>query len=448
MPSANPIWNREELTLALDLYLRRGQVETSDPEVQRLSDLLNRMPRGERRSGDTKFRNPNGVHMKLGNFMRIDPNYRGKGLSRGNKLEQVVWDEFAADSKKLEAEADRITALALFGNPVRTVTPAQLKRKPILLARVGWMSGYAGLSPNDPIQGGGQFVANEGYGFEMFNFRPFRGQLHGYVEARGRLNLRNLGAPPKTNSVDDVTVVWVARAPGTRGGTYVVGWYGSSTVYAESQSPDLGEDRMFGGEEINWNISSDAANSLLLDPDARDHQIPTGRPGAIGQSNVFYPLDKDPVPDWVDPLVNYISKGGRSGRRPRRRSRPDNALIRRIESSAITVVTDTYSSWGWDVRSVETQYLGWDLEATKSGEARLLIEVKGTRQSEVRAEISPNEYTAMTDKVNYRLCVVTDALDRSPLFHGFTRQSDGRWRDAHQCVLDVQERTGARISCL
>ena len=38
-----------------------------------------------------KFRNRNGVYMKLMNFRRFDPKYKGKGLERGNRDEEVVW---------------------------------------------------------------------------------------------------------------------------------------------------------------------------------------------------------------------------------------------------------------------------------------------------------------------------------------------------------------------
>ena len=50
------------------------------------------------------YRNVNGVYMKLMNFRRFDPNYvkDGKvGLSRGNKDEEVVWNEFSPDPGRL-----------------------------------------------------------------------------------------------------------------------------------------------------------------------------------------------------------------------------------------------------------------------------------------------------------------------------------------------------------
>lgn len=108
----NPAWQYDELVLALDLYLRRGQPPTSDPEVVALSGLLNRLPIHEDRPDATRFRNPNGVHMKLANWKRLDPNYPGAGLTGGGHREEEVWHRFANDPQALAAAVERITATA------------------------------------------------------------------------------------------------------------------------------------------------------------------------------------------------------------------------------------------------------------------------------------------------------------------------------------------------
>jgi 5-methylcytosine-specific restriction protein A len=53
--------------------------------------------------------------MKLGNFSSIDPQYSGSGLSRGNRLEQIVWDYFAADPDRLSRVAASIRELSETG---------------------------------------------------------------------------------------------------------------------------------------------------------------------------------------------------------------------------------------------------------------------------------------------------------------------------------------------
>jgi 5-methylcytosine-specific restriction protein A len=118
----NPPWQRDELILALDLYVRHGGkylAETHD-EVVVLSAVLNALPihPGDRAED---YRNPNGVSMKLLNFRRFDPAHRGAGLTRGNKLEEVVWEEFANDPDRLRRVATAI--LGLYAHVGKAPTP-------------------------------------------------------------------------------------------------------------------------------------------------------------------------------------------------------------------------------------------------------------------------------------------------------------------------------------
>jgi 5-methylcytosine-specific restriction enzyme A len=110
----NPSWSRDELILGLDLYVRfKGNPPgKSSEEIIGLSKILNRIPgSGVERGLD--FRNPNGVYMKLMNFRRFDPVYQvqGKsGLVRGNKLEEIVWRDFASNPEHLGRTAEAIRA--------------------------------------------------------------------------------------------------------------------------------------------------------------------------------------------------------------------------------------------------------------------------------------------------------------------------------------------------
>ena len=98
--TGNPDWTRDELILALNVYLQHQSKlpNKGSDEIEKLSQLLNRLgnslfPASERSS---TFRNVNGVYMKLMNFRRHDPDYlkKGKtGLSRGSNAEADVWAE-------------------------------------------------------------------------------------------------------------------------------------------------------------------------------------------------------------------------------------------------------------------------------------------------------------------------------------------------------------------
>jgi len=106
----NPKWQRDELILALDCYFRNNPIHISNKheEVIKLSKILNSLPIHEDRPNAAKFSNPHGVYMKMCNFLRFDPGYKGKGLERGSKLEEVVWNEFHNDKNKLHNIAQSI----------------------------------------------------------------------------------------------------------------------------------------------------------------------------------------------------------------------------------------------------------------------------------------------------------------------------------------------------
>ncbi len=106
----NPDWYRDELILALELYFQSplNPPGKASKQVAELSELLNRLGHalGIRVSED--FRNPNGVYMKMMNFRRFDQEYvrSGKvGLTRGNRLDEVVWHEFSERPDHLRATA-------------------------------------------------------------------------------------------------------------------------------------------------------------------------------------------------------------------------------------------------------------------------------------------------------------------------------------------------------
>jgi 5-methylcytosine-specific restriction enzyme A len=95
----NPPWNREELLLALELYMRNRKPPPSKTsrEVESLSKELNRLRQHIGSRGSSSFRNTDGVYLKMTNFRSYDPDYtsQGKvGMRHGNKLDAVVWKEF------------------------------------------------------------------------------------------------------------------------------------------------------------------------------------------------------------------------------------------------------------------------------------------------------------------------------------------------------------------
>jgi 5-methylcytosine-specific restriction protein A len=118
----NPPWSRDEIILALELYMqcRPNFPGPNDGRIIALSAFLNQLAQTLRGSSGNKFRNPNGVAMKLQNLRRFDPTEEGKGLPGGGKLEEVIWATFSDSPQHLfaAAAAIRIGALLLSTSPI------------------------------------------------------------------------------------------------------------------------------------------------------------------------------------------------------------------------------------------------------------------------------------------------------------------------------------------
>jgi hypothetical protein len=72
--------------------------------------FLNRLAGVMGTAGGERFRNANGVAMKLENFRRFDSAQEGKGLRGGGKGEEEVWAVFAGDAERLRSAAAGIRA--------------------------------------------------------------------------------------------------------------------------------------------------------------------------------------------------------------------------------------------------------------------------------------------------------------------------------------------------
>lgn len=109
----NPKWHRDEIILALNLYFNpdRGIVDSRNPKIIALSNILNQLPHFKNRPDAEKFRNPNGVSLKLSNFMAIDPNHEGKGMKGFSKLDEEMFNEYSQNLESLNKIASQITTI-------------------------------------------------------------------------------------------------------------------------------------------------------------------------------------------------------------------------------------------------------------------------------------------------------------------------------------------------
>jgi 5-methylcytosine-specific restriction protein A len=110
----NPNWHRDEIILALDLYFSpdRGSIDDKNPKIIQLSKIINNLPLFIYRPDKEKFRNANGITLKLSNFLAIDPNYKGKGMKGGSELDKQIFNEFFQNRDKLKAIAEEIKKIS------------------------------------------------------------------------------------------------------------------------------------------------------------------------------------------------------------------------------------------------------------------------------------------------------------------------------------------------
>ncbi len=97
----NKLWSRDELILALNLYLKLpfGKMHSRTPEVIHLAGLLGRTV--------------NSIAMRLTNFASVDPFHQQRGvigLPGGRRQVEPIWHEFIQNKEALLFESERILA--------------------------------------------------------------------------------------------------------------------------------------------------------------------------------------------------------------------------------------------------------------------------------------------------------------------------------------------------
>ena len=131
-PRRNPPWAEDELILALDLYLREGLLDDKDQAVIALSRDLNALTLHSERPDAFRFRNPNGVALKLASFAELDPNYAGRGMTRGVRRDVEMWDRYASEEDALAEAAAAIRQ----GRESPTVPPEETAAPLVIEAEV------------------------------------------------------------------------------------------------------------------------------------------------------------------------------------------------------------------------------------------------------------------------------------------------------------------------
>jgi hypothetical protein len=307
--------------------------------------------------------------------------------------------------------------------------------------RTAWMKKYQGKTDDDIPIGGGSYVQDNEDGGEVLNFKSLKGQFYPYVRLKGNIRIEKLGAGKTEESIDGVTIIVFAQDP-RRGGEYVVGWYKSAYIFRELRS-------VTGYREVkkkNLRAMADVKSSHLIPPHNRKFLLPKK---AAGHSNIWYGN-----PDFIRKVKNYIKnyseKSERIVTKPQTRGswQPDIEKRKKIEMAAMGAVNDYYYKDDADlVKYVHSEKLGWDLEAIY-GSRKLLVEVKGLQAKLNTVELTANEYKqAKTNKKDFRLCVVTHALEpKNKKVHEFKYTGkNGEWQSVGGEIMNTQVIKSARL---
>ena len=269
-----------------------------------------------------------------------------------------------------------------------------------VLARVGWMTYYQGVSDSDRISRGGEWDDKQ----EVCNFLVEKGRLRGYTPANnGTINLGRIERGASDEDLDDVLVVFHAVDP-VAGGQRVVGWYEHARVHRHMQRLTSKAAARRGGPSC-YNFEADAKDAVLVPRRARSHCIPRGK-GATGYSAITY-LPAGAT--WVQGALNYIrsykginllddptaqieddaAEAAAVSATARGQGCAPNAAERQaIEQHAVRRARRHFSSRGYRVEDIGRPY---DLRCTHPEKATLYVEVKGTQGAGDEVFLTRNE---------------------------------------------------------
>lgn len=213
----NPKWHRDEILLALDLYFddERGSIDTNNPKVIELSSVLNSLPLFTDRPDADRFRNPNGVSLKLSNFLAIDPAYHGKGMNSYSRLDEEMFNKFVGNKQQLRAIANEIRSVSKNATLIKELYKVEDDE---ITKDDGVVEGQIMYKLHKIIERDYSIIfkkkkhilARDGYldcEACTFNFERFYGPFgKGYIECHHRMPLFKIKAETKT-TLEDLALV-------------------------------------------------------------------------------------------------------------------------------------------------------------------------------------------------------------------------------------------------
>lgn len=178
------------------------------------------------------------------------------------------------------------------------------------------MKYYKGINENDIPYNGGEFVEENGYGHEEYNFDSVnidgKDYLFGFVEIKSirwkrndlRIeNIKGCEAFKDEDSVNGVLVIWCTITYLNQ--TSIVGWYKDATVYRKYQELEFDN-----GYIQYFNVKAKKENCVLIPHIDRNRHIwkaPTPRTHTygFGQALVWY-AKEEKADNYINRLIKNI----------------------------------------------------------------------------------------------------------------------------------------------
>ena len=198
---------------------------------------------------------------------------------------------------------------------------------------------------------------------------------------------------------------------------------------AETPTPD------FGSPAAVENIEAPTRDATMPRKENRISLGETGEsPAASGQSSAYPPVSGEGI-------SRPARSGGTSGG-------GNHEANKEVEQAAVQAATWHYKSREYEVKSVEAEKIGWDLEAVK-GEEKLRVEVKGISKGGVYVNMTPNEFrAAQQHRQSYRLAVFRKNLDVGCAIYELQDNDQWRWIDGDDESAAKKLATEERISMI
>jgi len=102
-PKKSPRWNHDEIVIAMAFYIRHEGVipDKTSSLIHELSNKLRLLAALRGEPPTDKYRNVNGVYMKLMNYRHLDRRFDGVGLSSVSSLDRKLWELYGDDPSTL-----------------------------------------------------------------------------------------------------------------------------------------------------------------------------------------------------------------------------------------------------------------------------------------------------------------------------------------------------------